>query len=410
MFAKKINDAIQIFVDRIRDDGNWQSIDKQSKPIEIPKRPTVYLTPALLLRKRNTKSLAALYEKIIQNVNLADDAIDIPSINDIIDLAQGQELGASLDDGTIYFPKKFNDEQIDIIEKMRRSNKVLVQGPPGTGKSHTIANLICHLLANGKKVLVTAYTKRALEVLKHQLPQDFQNLTVNLLSGDSASIQDLNNSVNAINDKLASITNISIYKEEIEKQESKSFEIKEHKAYTKNDWLKVKEKSTRRQILNPNYQGTLSEIAEKLEEESSNFSWFKDEYSNIDNIESIAGEIERFNMLARHYQNVNYAVFDYVIPNKVNLLSLSELIDYRKIENDLLQNHNAPENYNPITCDDFQALKKQLERLLGLFLNIEECRLPQHIKLSIINNHRNRLPIWTDIISMTNNLLADLSR
>jgi putative protein kinase ArgK-like GTPase of G3E family len=41
-----------------------------------------------------------------------------------------------------------------------------VQGPPGTGKSHTIANLICHLLATGNKVLVTAQTKRALEVLK----------------------------------------------------------------------------------------------------------------------------------------------------------------------------------------------------------------------------------------------------
>jgi very-short-patch-repair endonuclease len=410
LFANQINEAMQIFVDRIRDDGDWQSIDKKSKPKEIPKRPTVYFAPALLLRKRNTKNLAALFEKIIQNVTFADNAIDIPSINDIIGSSEinksSEGVACSLDDGTIYFPKKYNDEQIQIIEKMRRSNKVLVQGPPGTGKSHTIANLICHLLANGKKVLVTAYTKRALDVLKNQLPEDFQNLTVNLLSGDSASIQDLNNSVNAINDKLASITDLSSYKGEIEKRVIKLSGIKEEKAYAKNEWLKIKEQSTRRQSLNQNYQGTLSEIAEKLEKESSNFSWFKDEYFTIDNIESIAEDIEKFNILARHYQNVDCTVFNYVIPKKENLLSLSELIDYRRIENDLLQKHHSQENYNPITCNDFQVLKKQLEKLLELFSKIEECRLP--FKLSLINDYRNNLPFWMEKIARTNNLFAYL--
>jgi primosomal protein N' len=141
-----------------------------------PKKPTIYFAPALLLRKRNTKNLAAVYSEIINNINNADEALDIPSINGIIDSkyiekSTSEESSSLEDDNTIYFPKKYNDEQIQIIEKMRRSNKVLVQGPPGTGKSHTIANLICHLLANGQKVLVTAYTKRALEVLKKTITE-----------------------------------------------------------------------------------------------------------------------------------------------------------------------------------------------------------------------------------------------
>lgn len=41
----------------------------------------------------------------------------------------------------------------------------LVEGPPGTGKSHTISNLICHLVANGNKVLVTSQKNKALEVV-----------------------------------------------------------------------------------------------------------------------------------------------------------------------------------------------------------------------------------------------------
>lgn len=200
IFLAQVKESIQLFIDTIHAEGDWSSIDDLLMPQVPPKKPTIYFAPALLLRKRNTKNLAAVYSEIINNINNADEALDIPSINGIIDSkyiekSTSEESYSLEDDNTIYFTKKYNDEQIQIIEKMRRSNKVLVQGPPGTGKSHTIANLICHLLANGQKVLVTAYTKRALEVLKKQIPEDFQNLTVNLLSGDSTSIKDLNKSV-----------------------------------------------------------------------------------------------------------------------------------------------------------------------------------------------------------------------
>ena len=77
--------------------------------------------------------------------------------------------------GEIYFPKPFNEEQRRIIEKIRSSNGVLVQGPPGTGKSHTIANLICHLLAMGKRILITAKTPRALKVLEGHVPAKMKN-------------------------------------------------------------------------------------------------------------------------------------------------------------------------------------------------------------------------------------------
>jgi len=40
-----------------------------------------------------------------------------------------------------------------------------VQGPPGTGKTHTIGNLVGHLLAQGKSVLVTSHTTKALRMV-----------------------------------------------------------------------------------------------------------------------------------------------------------------------------------------------------------------------------------------------------
>jgi very-short-patch-repair endonuclease len=411
-FDNQIKKAIQIFADRIRTDG--QSKEDIAKSKEVAKKPTVFFAPALLLRKRNTRSFTALYEKIIENISTANDSIDIPSINDIIGYLQSpedfpsdseNENSGSLNDETIYFPKKYNDEQIEIIEKARRNNKVLVQGPPGTGKSHTIANLICHLLANGKKVLVTAYTKRALEVLKNQLPKDFQNLTVNLLSGDSTSIQDLDASVNAINDELSRITNLDGYKKEIEEKEIELSLLKKQKANTKNEWLKVKEKTTRRQNINRIYQGTLSEIAERIEKELSAFAWFKDEFTDISKIDLLT-DIENFNSLTREYQSIDCSVFNFTIPQKEKLLSLSELKEYRKIANELVQKYSSKDEHLSINCKDYPELKKQLQSLHKLFSEIENNVLP--FKAKLISDYRNNLFLWNDKLSRTANTLSEL--
>ena len=74
-FDNQIKEAIQIFADRIRTDG--QSKDDLAKSKVISQKPTIYFAPALLLRKRNTRSFTALYQKIIENIGNADDSIII---------------------------------------------------------------------------------------------------------------------------------------------------------------------------------------------------------------------------------------------------------------------------------------------------------------------------------------------
>ncbi len=56
----------------------------------------------------------------------------------------------------LYLPKPANEEQFRILRLAQHRTGVTSQGPPGTGKSHTIANLICHFVACGKRVLVIA--------------------------------------------------------------------------------------------------------------------------------------------------------------------------------------------------------------------------------------------------------------
>jgi very-short-patch-repair endonuclease len=67
-----------------------------------------------------------------------------------------------------------------------------VQGPPGTGKSLTIANLACHLLATGKRVLITSQKDKALEVVDELLNRlGFPQLPMTLLRQDRESKQEL---------------------------------------------------------------------------------------------------------------------------------------------------------------------------------------------------------------------------
>ncbi len=84
----------------------------------------------------------------------------------------------------LFFPKPFNDEQARIVQLLEASDGVAVQGPPGTGKTHTIANIICHWLANGRRVLVTSMRDPALDVLRDQLPEEIRPLAISLLAAD----------------------------------------------------------------------------------------------------------------------------------------------------------------------------------------------------------------------------------
>lgn len=104
----------------------------------------------------------------------------------------------------LLFPLPTNKEQQFIAQKLSTQNGVVVQGPPGTGKSHTIANLICHLLAHGKRVLVTSEKHRALQVLRDKVPEEIRALCVSVLGGDSKSVKEIEDSVKQIAENLDS--------------------------------------------------------------------------------------------------------------------------------------------------------------------------------------------------------------
>ena len=105
----------------------------------------------------------------------------------------------------LFFPKPFNDEQARIVQLLETSDGVVVQGPPGTGKTHTIANIICHWLANGRRVLVTSMRDPALAVLREQLPEAIRPLAISLLAAGQDEVNPFEHSIQKIASEVQSL-------------------------------------------------------------------------------------------------------------------------------------------------------------------------------------------------------------
>ncbi len=141
--------------------------------------------------------------------------------------SEGSETPEELpDEMKLFFPKPYNEAQVEIIKRLEVSEGVVVQGPPGTGKTHTIANIICHYLATGRSVLVTSKGEAALTVLQKQIPKELQELTISLLTNEREGFKQLEGAVQLLA-SLVSQTNIPDLSREAESHDSRARQLKQ---------------------------------------------------------------------------------------------------------------------------------------------------------------------------------------
>ena len=185
-----------------------------SEQLIIHNAPVIFIRPSGRLWLDELEQIANHYKedgRIPQTIQSYLTERDLEP--EVDDQSRWSEFGKDL-----YFPLVANHEQKSIPPRLENEIGVVIQGPPGTGKSHTIVNLLAHLLAHGKKVLVTSQTKRALriigEMLQKHLPE-IKPLCVNRLGGDRKSIEELEASIKTINEKY---NTIQVEKSETEKK------------------------------------------------------------------------------------------------------------------------------------------------------------------------------------------------
>lgn len=247
-----IKDFFREFIHNLNPRAQFiEDTDKNNKENVI----TIEWKPILFIRKKDDGKVEAI-NNIIKDI---ENGGEIPEyLSELVGII-GSDKKTIEQVPDILFTKETNNEQIEIIKSLYSHRAVVVQGPPGTGKTHTIANLLGHFLAEGKNVLITSQTKKALDVLKEKIPTDIQDLCISMLDDDSS---DLGNSVESISEKLGYL-NLETLKNECEEIENQRNELKEDIKNIKRKIFNIKYQESHPIIYN-NESITLKEAGEFL--------------------------------------------------------------------------------------------------------------------------------------------------
>ena len=247
-----IKDFFREFIHNLNPRAQFiEDLDKKNKESVI----TIEWKPILFIRKKDDGKVEAI-NNIIKDI---ENGGEIPEyLSELVGVIESDKRAVEpIPD--ILFTKETNNEQIEIIKSLYSHRAVVVQGPPGTGKTHTIANLLGHFLAEGKNVLITSQTKKALDVLKEKIPTDIQDLCISMLDDDSS---DLGNSVESISEKLGYL-NLENLKNEYKEIENQRNELKEDIKNIKRKIFNIKYQESHPIIYN-NESITLREAGEFL--------------------------------------------------------------------------------------------------------------------------------------------------
>ena len=277
-----VEGVLQALVHSISSQGEYNSTLQATNNLTLDK-PVVEYAPALILRKRSVRGLTETLKRIKEKI--VDDEAIPSQLKALAEIQTNSDSDASEHDssetnsnfdGELFFPKRWNEEQRRIVDKIRNNSGVLVQGPPGTGKSHTIANLICHLLATGQRTLITAKTPRALQVLDGLVPEELHPLYINLLGSGPEEGKSLESSVSGILRKNED-WNEDQAESEIKTLEHKLQGLRKEKAKVDRRLRDTRESETHSQsVAEGAYRGTAAQIANLVNHKRSVYGWFND--------------------------------------------------------------------------------------------------------------------------------------
>ena len=115
-------------------------------------------------------------------VDRTDDLRNSPVVKHLLDTSrdpyqsgqsftQPSDLDSIRSPGELFLPLPADSSQIAAVVASGEGKDFVIIGPPGTGKSQTIANMIAHNLALGRKVLFVSEKQAALNVVYKRLKE-----------------------------------------------------------------------------------------------------------------------------------------------------------------------------------------------------------------------------------------------
>ncbi len=217
--SSSYSDVLKLAATNLDSHGSYREVMSKEGLVPVPGENLV-VTDAwvLIARPRSNNYLFEDLKRLQANLKSGCDipagplSLVMPPADEAVEYDTVRFRGLSSRDGSgagqvkeLYFPLPYNDEQVTIVQRLEKAPGVAVQGPPGTGKTHTIANIICHYLATGRRILVTSRGESALQVLKAKIPEEVQPLTVALLSSDREGVREFQASIDAIQHRVSQL-------------------------------------------------------------------------------------------------------------------------------------------------------------------------------------------------------------
>lgn len=391
---------------------------------DVPFRdnPVVICAPALILRKRSAKGLTDVLQKIREKIEMGE---GIPS--EFLDLAEiqlgdNENAGSSPPvepttfDSEVFFPKPSNKEQRLIVDKIRLTNGVLVQGPPGTGKSHTIANLICHLLATGQRILITAKTPRALRSLEKHVPEELRALWINLINSGLGKGSSLESSIRGIY-RARDNWNVDKSNRDREKLEKNLRRLRAEKAEIDHRLRDIRESETySKSISAGRYIGTAAKIAEAVNRDRNHYEWFTDDVRedrscpiSEDDTRKILRGLRHFTPQIRQELNLD---LPYNLPSSTRWRNLIEnevnaARDERSVANGA--DERVAAELSRSNSDFIESLRDALKTFLDKRFELMELDQPW-IKKALRESIAGHSASWRDLLHATRNVVTEIDQ
>lgn len=151
-----------------------EETEQEKQKVKLEKIAVTYQS-AIILTKRPSVTAGVLHEltQIAEKPSGIYRETALSIINE--EYAQSKEKSVPVKDMnkiTDFYPitpLSLSDSQLQVVKNIENNKFIAVQGPPGTGKSQTIVNLVSHLVANGKTVLVASRMDKAVDVVAERL-------------------------------------------------------------------------------------------------------------------------------------------------------------------------------------------------------------------------------------------------
>ncbi|QFU88954.1 AAA domain-containing protein [Amycolatopsis sp. YIM 10] len=268
-----VGELVRRLVHSLDPDGEYRDQDEFARPAP---HAVASLAPALILRRRTENGLIEIFDAILRQLG---DAGEVPDgLVPLVDPDRRPVAPGPTGEGAIvavgdepFLPMPVNDKQLTIIRKVDAQAQTLVQGPPGTGKTHTAAALISHLLAQGKRVLVTAHTDRALREVREKLPDAIKPLSVAVVGAAREDMADLKLAVQEI--AAAAVDHDSKVNADAVRSHLDAIDLlRRERAASYSRLVEAREREVRHRE-HRGYRGTLAAIARQLDAESDAHRW-----------------------------------------------------------------------------------------------------------------------------------------